>query len=120
MEYCLLAFVGVTFLMACRCQFDSKYGAEWTKLTIIPKDSFWRKIYPFKEKESNPLRYVMLIPFYITFVILVSVLIVYIIFWISPSLLSNFLQSIAVGFVSVAYMMVVFIYYLIMEIDFKF
>ena len=74
-EYGCLTFVIMAFLIACDYQFGSKYGAEWTYRTIIPKDSFWRKIYPFKEKETKPLRYAKLIPFFITFVILMVALI---------------------------------------------
>lgn len=120
-NYGLLLFTTLAFVLACNCQFSYRsYGAEWTNLTIIPKDSFWRKIYPFKEKETSPLKYVKLIPFYITFVVLVLVLIVYIIFWISPSLLAGILQSKAIIIASIVYFLVAFIYYLIIEIDFKF
>ena len=53
MVYILLGSVVLVFLMACNFQFDFRYGAEWTKLTKIPKNSVWRKIYTFKEKEAR-------------------------------------------------------------------
>ena len=119
MEYSLLIFAALAFLMACNEQFDNKYGAEWTELTLVPKDSAWRKMYPFKDKENNPLLYVKLIPFFVTFFVLIAVFIVYIVYWISPSLLSYFLGSKWGFIIPMIYFLVVFIYYMILEIDFK-
>lgn len=120
-EYGCLTFVIMAFLIACDYQFGSKYGAEWTYRTIIPKDSFWRKIYPFKETETNLLRYAKLIPFFITFVILMVVLIVYIVFWVaSPPVLSEFLQSKVIAAISLAYLSIVVAYAIIIEVNFRF
>lgn len=119
MEYSLLIFTVLSFIAACNCQFSFKYGAEWTEHTIIPQNSFLRKIYPFKESKINPLKYVKLIPFYISCVILISVFIVYIVYWVSPSLLLTFLQSKLVAILSFIYFLITFIYYIILEIDFK-
>lgn len=119
-EYSLLICAVLAFLIACNEQFDNKYGAEWTELTLIPKDSFWRKIYPFKENENNPLLYVKLIPFFITFFILIAVFIIYIVYWISPISLSSFLQSKWGFIISIVYFLIVLFYYIILEIDFKY
>ena len=120
MVYILLGSVVLVFLMACNFQFDFRYGAEWTKLTKIPKNSVWRKIYPFKENETQPLLYVKWIPVVVTFIIMIAILIVYIVYWISPPLLSGFLRSKLCGWISVGYFIIGLIYVIIMEIDFKF
>ena len=111
--YGFLVIVLLVFILACNNQFDGKYGARFFDVEIS-KNSIWRKIYPFKEKENNPLRHVKLIPFYITFIILVAVLIVYIVYWISPSLISGFLQSKVCAWISLVYLYVDIIYIIVM------
>lgn len=113
MAYLLLGSVVLVFVMACRCQFDGKYDGRFFN-TEVSSNSIWRKIYPFKEKETNPLLYVKLIPFFIAFIISIAVLIVYIVYWISPSLLSCFLQSKLCGLISLCYLLINFIYYAVM------
>lgn len=116
-NYLLLMFAIMSFAFACDRQFNSKYGAEWTHRTRLPKKSFLRKIYPFKESEINPLLYVKLIPFFVTLIILITVLIVYIIYWIFPFLLSAFLQSKICFILGISYFLITFVYYIIIEID---
>ena len=113
MAYGLLGSVVLVFIAACRCQFDGKYGGRFFDKEI-PKDSVWRKIYPFKESETNPLLYVKLIPFFITFIILIAVLIIYIVYWISPPLLEEFLLSKLCAWISVSYFVIDFICYIVM------
>ena len=113
MAYVLLVIVVLVFVLDCNTQFCWKYDARFFDVEV-PKNSMWRKIYPFKEKETNPLRYVKLIPFYISFIIFIAVLIIYIVYWISPSLLAGFLQSKLCGWISLSYFVVNFIYSIVM------
>ena len=113
MAYFFLMMVALVFIAACNAQFDWKYSARFFDVEIR-LNSIWRKIYPFKEREINPLRYVKWIPVVITFVILIAVLIVYIIYWISPSLLSGFLESKLCGWISLGYLFMYIIYSVVM------
>ena len=112
--YGFLVMIAVlVFILACCCQFSWKYGARFFNKKI-PKDSVWRKIYPFKESERNPLLYVKWIPVVITFIILIGVLIVHIVYWISPSLLSGFLESKWNAWISLVYLFIDIIYVAVM------
>lgn len=103
------------FFVACGWQFDFKCGRRFEK-TRIPDNSFFRKIYPFKEDPLDPLLYVKLIPFLVCTLVFIAVLIVYIIYWINPSLLSAFLTSDICMVVSVSYYFLTSIYILILQI----
>ena len=113
MEYLLLIIVALVFSAACSCQFRWKFGARFCKRKI-PENSVWRKIYPFKENEKNPLLYVKWIPVVITFIILIACLILYIVYWISPSLLSDFLESKLCFWICIAYTNINTIYFIVM------
>lgn len=112
-EYALMIFTFVTVLMTVRVQFSAKYDARFFDKEI-PKNSFWRKLYPFKEKENNPLVYCKFVPFIISVIIFIAVLIIYVIYWISPELLRPFLVSKGVVISALCYPMVVALYMLIM------
>lgn len=77
---------------------------------VIPKDSFWRKLYPFKEYKINPLKYIKFIPFFISTVVLIIVVIIYIIYWISPSLVVGFLSCRPCKIAFFVYLCVGFLY----------
>lgn len=113
MEYLLLIIVALVFSAACSCQFRWKFGARFCKRKI-PENSVWRKIYPFKENEKNPLLYVKWIPVVITFIILIACLILYIVYWISPSLLSDFLESKLCFWIALIYLSIYNIYTAVM------
>lgn len=113
MAYLLLIFVAIVFIAACNCQFKWKFGARFFDKRI-PKNSVWRKIYPFKEDEKNPLLYVKWIPVVITFIILIACLILYIVYWIYPSLLSDFLESKLSFWIGIAYMNIYNLYMIVM------
>lgn len=113
MAYVLLGGALLAFILACNAQFDRKFDGRFFDMEIS-KNSIWRKIYPFKEKETNPLRYVKWIPFVITFIILIAVLIVYIVYWISPSLLSGFLESKLCAWITLSYICICMVYYIVM------
>lgn len=112
-EYALMIFTFVTVLMTVRVQFSAKYDARFFDKEM-PKNSFWRKLYPFKEKENNPLVYCKFVPFIISVIIFIAVLIIYVIYWISPELLRPFLVSKGVVIGAMCYPMVVVIYMMIM------
>lgn len=112
-EYILLIFTFCTVLLTGRIQFSAKYDARFFSKEI-PKKSFWRKMYPFKERENNPLAYGKLIPFVISVFIFLVVFIIYVIYWISPELLRPFLVSKGVVIGAMCYPVIVVIYMLIM------
>ena len=76
MAYGHLAIALLMFIVFCNFQFDGKYGARFFDKPI-PQNSVWRKIYPFRERETNPLLYVKWIPCVISFIILIVVLIIF-------------------------------------------
>lgn len=114
-EYIPLIFTIWGFLCACSWQFDMRSGDRFWK-TKIPHNSKLRKIYPFKEDETNPLLYVKFIPFLFALIILVAVFIVYIIYWIKPTILNEFLCSPVCGFISLGYAVITSIYLFVLQI----
>ena len=86
------AFFGWFFALL--TQYDNRAGQRflWSR---VGKKSILRKILPFKEDELHPLLYAKIIPLIIYTLILIGVFILYIIYWINPSLLSSFLNSIS-------------------------
>lgn len=113
MAYGHLVIALLMFIVCCNIQFDGKYDARFFDKPI-PQNSVWRKIYPFRERETNPLLYVKWIPCVISFIILIVVLIIYIVYWIFPSLLSDFLQSKLCGGISLSYFFGSIIYFTVM------
>ena len=61
MAYGHLVIALLMFIVCCNIQFDGKYDARFFDKPI-PQNSVWRKIYPFRERETNPLLYVKWIP----------------------------------------------------------
>ena len=79
---------------------------EWERFyekNKIPKDSFWRKLYPFKKEPTGGLLYITFIPALISMLILFVVLIIYVIYWIKPEVLSGFLESKTSLYISLGY-----------------
>lgn len=113
--YSLLIGAVWGFFAACCWQFNSKAGDRFKK-TKIPDNSFFRKIYPFKEDALDPLLYVKLIPFLVCTLIFIAVLIVYIIYWINPNLLNAFLTGNICMLMSVSYSFLTSIYLVILQI----
>lgn len=113
--YFLLIGAVWAFFAACCWQFNFKCGGRFEK-TRIPDNSFFRKIYPFKEDPLDPLLYVKLIPFLVCTLVFIAVLIVYIIYWINPNLLSAFLTSDICMVVSFSYSFLTSIYVFILQI----
>lgn len=113
--YSLLIGAVWGFFAACCWQFNSKAGDRFEK-TKIPDNSFFRKIYPFKEDALDPLLYVKLIPFLVCTLIFIAVLIVYIIYWINPNLLNAFLAGNICMLMSVSYSFITSIYLVILQI----
>lgn len=115
-EYCLLGFSILVFFLFWGFQTDERFSPRFFK-KVIPKNSFFRKIYTFKETRRNPLTYVKLIPYIISIVVLIAVFIIYIIYWFNPPLLIDFLRSRPVVLASFVYLIASFLYSLIfMEI----
>ena len=85
-------------------------GGRYIEKSKIPKDSFFQKIYPFKEDSFNPLLYVKFIPFLVCCLIFIIVFFVYVIYWINPDLLVNFLQSKGCLYGSIGYTVIVALY----------
>ena len=111
--YILLIFSFLTVLFTVIIQISPKHNPRFFDKEV-PKNSIWRKLYPFKEKENNPLVYCKLVPFIISVIIFIGVLIIYVIYWISPELLRPFLVSKGVVIAAMCYPVVVAIYMLIM------
>ena len=107
------AFFGL-FISFC-WQFNIKAGDRFIN-TRIPDNSFFRKIYTFKEDTADPLLYVKFIPFLIAILIFISVLIAYVVFWINPNLLYNFLKSDGCIVGSLAYSAVSVIYLIVLQL----
>ena len=100
-------------MLACCCATDNLDGFFTTfkngwfvKHNQIPENSFLQKLYPFKYKPSAGLLYVTFIPFLLSFLILFAVLIVYVIYWIKPELMSDFLYSHITLYFSFAYLLI--------------
>lgn len=102
-EYLILLLSIIGFLTFGFFQTDERYSPRIFD-KVIPKNSFWRKFYPFKEDSKNPLKYVKFIPFVISTVILIIVFIIYIIYWINPTLMIDFLRSKLVFFGFLSYL----------------
>lgn len=105
----LLLYVSI---LACCCAVLTFY-AEYSMMSKrfiernkIPEDSFWQKLYPFKYKPVLGLLYIRFIPLLLSFLILFAVLIVYVIYWIKPELVSEFLYSQITVYVSGAYLFI--------------
>ena len=86
--------------------FNSFMNGWCVKHNQIPKDSFWQKLYPFKKKPECGLLYITFIPLLLSFLILFAVLIVYVIYWIKPELMSDFLYSHITLYFSFAYLLI--------------
>ena len=113
MAYGHLVIALLMFIVFCNIQFDGKYSGRFFDKPI-PQNSVWRKIYPFRERETNPLLYVKWLPCVISFIILIVILIIYIVYWIFPSLLSDFLLSKLCNVISLSYFFGSIIYFTVM------
>lgn len=111
--YILLIFTFIATCLTTRMQYSIRHNPRFLDKEV-PKNSIWRKLYPFKEKENNPLVYCKLVPFIISVIIFIGVLIIYVIYWISPELLRPFLVSKGVVISAMCYPVMVVIYMLIM------
>ena len=106
----------ISFIIACRWQTDGKYGCGFEN-TRIPENSFWRKLYPFKERPDNPLLYVKFIPFLICLVITLGMLIAVGICAICGiDVLRAFLTNLAVNIVCWVYTGINLIYLVVLEL----
>lgn len=114
-QYIMLIFAFFGLFVSFCWQFNIKAGNRFIK-TKIPDNSFFRKIYPFKQDSADPLLYVKFIPFLLAVLIFISVLIVYIVYLINPNLLDSFLKSDGCIFGSLAYGAVSVIYLIVLQI----
>ncbi len=113
--YCFLGLMFLGFLISFSWQFDVVAGKRFMN-TELPPDSFFRKLLPKKEDPLDPYLYVKVIPFFINVLIFLAVFILYIVYWIKPELLYDFLVSKYTVIGSGIYAGVNFVYLIIMRV----
>ena len=112
-EYIVLILIFIGTCLTTRMQYSIRHNPRDIFDKEVPKNSIWRKLYPFKEKKNKPLIYCKLVPFIITWIIFIVVLMIYVIYWIFPELLRPFLVSKGVVISAMCYPLVITIYMMI-------
>lgn len=90
--YCFLGLMFLGLMISFGWQFDAVAGKRFMN-TELPTNSFFRKLLPKKEDPIDPYLYVKVIPFFINVLIFIATLILYLVYWIKPELLYDFLVS---------------------------
>lgn len=111
-------FLGLMFwglLFSFSWQFDAVAGKRFMN-TELPPNSFFRKLLPKKEDPIDPYLYVKVIPFFINVLIFLATFILYVVYWIKPELLYDFLINKYALIGAAIYAGIDFIYLIILRI----
>lgn len=102
--YFLLCAIITTFILILGLHYmgcvKGFYPENIVAMFKIKEKSWLRKLFPYKETEYNPYLYLTVIPCVIYFALLITTLVVYVIYWINPTLLHVFLESVTVFIIS--------------------